>query len=36
MCVKCGVQNGKGRRYCPECGSSVPNPKSEVCLSCGV
>ncbi|MDR3593568.1 NINE protein [Clostridium sp.] len=36
ICVKCGVEKGKGRGYCPECGNSVPNPKSEVCLSCGV
>lgn len=36
ICVKCGVEKGKGRRYCPECGNKVSNPKSGVCLSCGV
>lgn len=36
ICVKCGVEKGKGKNYCPECGNTIPNPKQEVCLSCGV
>lgn len=36
ICVKCGVERGRGHNYCHECGESVPNPRSEICLKCGV
>lgn len=36
ICIKCGVEKGRGHKYCPECGETVPNPRAEVCLKCGV
>lgn len=35
ICLKCGVEKGKGNAYCPNCGKGV-NEKAVVCLSCGV
>lgn len=35
MCVKCGVQKGVGRNYCPNCGQPT-TPESIVCLNCGI
>ena len=35
MCVKCGVQKGVGRNYCPNCGQPT-TPESVVCLNCGI
>jgi class 3 adenylate cyclase/tetratricopeptide (TPR) repeat protein len=30
-CVRCGVDNREGRRFCGACGASIPNP----CAACG-
>ena len=35
ICLKCGVETGKGDRFCPNCGASVA-PDQTVCLQCGV
>lgn len=34
VCVKCGVQKGKGTSYCPHCGKET-SAGAAVCLSCG-
>lgn len=34
VCVKCGVQKGKGTSYCPHCGKET-SAAAAVCLSCG-
>lgn len=35
ICLKCGVETGKGNSYCSNCGHSVA-PDAAVCLNCGV
>lgn len=35
ICLKCGVETGKGNAFCSNCGNPV-NPNAAVCLSCGV
>ncbi len=35
ICLKCGVEKGKGDSYCPSCGKPV-NSMAAVCLNCGV
>lgn len=35
ICLKCGVEKGKGDHFCPNCGGAV-NPGQDVCLGCGV
>ncbi len=35
ICLKCGVETGKGDAYCSNCGQPVA-PNAAVCLSCGV
>ena len=35
ICLKCGVEVGKGNKHCAHCGSEV-NPEAMYCLSCGV
>ena len=35
ICLKCGVEVGKGSAYCSNCGKHV-SPEAAVCLSCGV
>ncbi len=44
-CSKCGTEGGVGKRFCAECGSSLPNrcsrcgsenvPKAKFCADCG-
>src|SRR5713226_2938978 len=44
-CSKCGTEGGVGKRFCAECGSSLPNrcsrcgsenvPKAKLCADCG-
>ena len=34
ICLKCGVEVGKGTSYCANCGGVV-NENAAVCLSCG-
>ena len=35
ICLKCGVETGKGDAFCSNCGASV-EPNAAVCLKCGV
>lgn len=35
ICLKCGVETGKGKGFCANCGSAL-NENQAVCLSCGV
>lgn len=35
ICLKCGVEVGKGNAYCANCGKPV-NADAAVCLNCGV
>lgn len=35
ICLKCGVETGKGNAFCANCGQPVA-PNAAVCLSCGV
>lgn len=35
ICLKCGVETGKGKAHCANCGAPVAENAS-VCLSCGV
>lgn len=35
ICLKCGVEVGKGNSHCPNCGNAVA-PDASFCLSCGV
>ena len=35
ICLKCGVEVGKGNSFCNNCGKPVA-PEAAVCLSCGV
>lgn len=35
ICLKCGVEVGKGNSYCANCGKAV-NENQAICLSCGV
>lgn len=35
ICIKCGVEAGKGSAFCPNCGETVP-PEAAVCMKCGV
>ncbi len=35
ICLKCGVETGKGNAFCANCGKPVA-PNAAVCLSCGV
>src|SRR5215470_1321543 len=44
-CTKCGTQTTSGRKFCPECGSPLPNrcakcgaenlPSAKFCEDCG-
>ena len=34
VCLKCGVERGKGKGFCENCGTALPE-NAEVCLSCG-
>lgn len=35
ICIKCGVETGKGNAFCANCGKPV-EPNADVCLNCGV
>lgn len=35
ICLKCGVEVGKGNAFCANCGTPL-NPDAAVCLNCGV
>lgn len=35
ICLKCGVEKGKGTSYCSNCGKEVAQ-NAAVCLNCGV
>ena len=35
ICLKCGVETGKGSSFCSNCGKPV-NEQAAVCLNCGV
>lgn len=35
ICLKCGVEKGKGASYCANCGKEVAQ-NAAVCLNCGV
>ena len=35
ICLKCGVETGKGKGFCANCGAAL-NENQAVCLSCGV
>ena len=35
ICLKCGVETGKGNAFCSNCGAEVA-PEAAVCLKCGV
>lgn len=35
ICLKCGVEKGKGNSFCHSCGNPV-EPAASVCLNCGV
>ena len=35
VCLKCGVEAGKGKAYCPNCGNSVLE-EAVVCVKCGI
>ena len=35
VCLKCGVEVGKGRSFCPNCGNEVAQ-EAVVCVRCGV
>ena len=35
ICVKCGVEVGKGNAFCANCGEAV-SPEAAVCMKCGV
>ena len=35
ICLKCGVEKGKGNAFCENCGKEV-NPNADYCLGCGV
>ena len=35
ICLKCGVEKGKGNAFCENCGKEV-NPEAVYCLNCGV
>ena len=35
VCLKCGVEKGKGKGYCPNCGNQVAE-EAVICVACGV
>ena len=35
LCVKCGVEKGKGDTFCSHCGSAITEKGQSVCMSCG-
>ena len=35
VCLKCGVEAGKGNSFCPNCGNAVA-PEAVICVNCGV
>lgn len=35
VCLKCGVEAGKGNAFCPNCGQAVI-PDAVICVNCGV
>ena len=35
ICLKCGVEAGKGNRFCPNCGNAVAE-EAVICVKCGV
>ena len=35
VCLKCGVEAGKGKGYCPNCGNAV-HEEAVICVKCGV
>ena len=35
ICIKCGVETGKGNAFCANCGKPV-EANADVCLNCGV
>lgn len=36
ICIKCGINKGKGEKFCPDCGIELKNKGAEVCLNCGI
>ena len=34
VCLKCGVEKGKGNSFCPNCGNAV-SPEASICVNCG-
>jgi len=35
VCVRCGVQAGRGNSFCPNCGEAS-NPMAQICIRCGI
>lgn len=35
ICLKCGVETGKGNSFCANCGNAVA-PEAVICVNCGV
>ena len=35
VCLKCGVEAGKGKGYCPNCGNAV-HEEAAICVKCGI
>lgn len=35
VCLKCGVEAGKGKGYCPNCGNAV-HEDAVICVKCGI
>ena len=35
VCLKCGVEKGKGKGYCPNCGKQVAE-EAVICVGCGI
>ena len=35
ICLKCGVEAGKGKSFCPNCGNTVIE-EAVICVNCGV
>ena len=35
ICLKCGVEAGKGKKFCPNCGNEVAE-EAVICVKCGI
>lgn len=36
VCLNCGVENGTGKKYCPNCGKEIAAEEAVICVGCGV